>query len=182
MNAHTPTTACEAYEHEIADLVDGALDETAAQRVRAHLDDCAGCRAWHADYLATDTQLQAALPAPALTSAFDAALKERIQALQANGRDARRAAADAEHDALLANLRRYSRRNALLGVLGAATAAGCAIALVQQLLRHGGAIHAALQGTDEIAVCGGLGALIAVAVIGWTLSRSAIVTPRIGRW
>jgi anti-sigma factor RsiW len=182
MNAPTHATACEPFEHEIADLVDGLLSETETHRVRAHLATCGPCRAWHAEYAAANALLQDALPRPVLSPTFDATLKARVQALQTNHRQERRAAADAEHDALLASLRRYSRRNAVLGAIGALTAAGSLLVFVQQLLQHETAMQAVAQGANRLAMFGGLGALIAAGVIGWTLSRSAIVTPRLARW
>jgi anti-sigma factor RsiW len=183
MNAPSTYAACEQYEHEIADLVDGLLATTDAQRVRAHLSTCPGCRAWQAQYATVNEQLGAALPRPELPAGFDAALHDRLQGLKsANGRDVRRAAADAEHDALLVNLRKYTRRTAVLGALGGALAAGCAIVTLQRFVQQESAVQAALQGTERLVVLGAIGATIAVAVIGWTLSRSAMVTPRFLRW
>jgi anti-sigma factor RsiW len=183
MNAPLNYEACEQYEHEIADLVDGLLPETDLHRVRAHLANCAGCRAWQAQYADVNERLGAVLPKPGLSSGFDTALQARLQALKsANGRDVRRAAADAEHDALLLNLRKYTRRNAVLGALGGALAAGCAIVALQRLVQEESAVQAALQGSERLVVFGAIGAIIAVGVIGWTLSRGAMVTPRFVRW
>lgn len=183
MNMASNPTACEPFEHEIADLVDGLLSETEAHRVRAHLASCAACREWHAAYTAVDISIGAALPKPALSPQFDGTLMSRVRALQsANGRDARRAAADAEHDALLENLRRYSRRSAVLGALGGAMVAGSALVFLQRLLQEEPLVQSAVQGADRLLVLGGAGAVIALAVIGWTLTRSAIVTPRFARW
>jgi len=183
MNAPSTDAACEQYEHEIADLVDGLLAATEAHRARAHLSTCPGCRAWQAQYATVNARLGAALPKPELPAGFDAALHARLQGLKsANGRDARRAAANAEHDALLLNLRKYTRRNAVLGALGGAMAAGCAIVALQRLVQQETAVQAVLQGTARLVVLGAIGATIAVAVIGWTLSRSAMVTPRFLRW
>jgi anti-sigma factor RsiW len=182
MNAPTDPTACGSYEHEIADLVDGLLSETETHRVRAHLATCAHCRAWHAEYAATDALLQSALPQPTLSPAFEASLKASVQALQTNHRQERRAAADAEHDALLATLRRDSKRNAALGAIGAVTAAGCSLVLIQQLLQHDTSVQAAVQGADRLMVFGGIGAVIAAGVIGWSVSRSAFVSLRFVRW
>ena len=183
MNAPSNPTACELFEHEIADLVDGLLPETEMHRVRAHLAACPACRAWHAEYASVDATFAAALPKPALSPGFDAALMARVQALRAaNGREARLAAADAEHDALLTNLRRYSRRNAILGALGGVLAAGSALVFLQALLQEEPAVQSAMQGADRLMLFGGLGAVIAVGAIFWTLSRSAIVMPRFARW
>jgi anti-sigma factor RsiW len=183
MNAPLRPSACEQHEHGIADLVDGLLNETDAHRLRSHLATCVGCRAWHAAYAATNEALGAALPRPVLSAAFDAALKSRVQALQAaNGRDARRAAADAEHDALLVNLRRYTGRNGVLGALAGALTACVLMFLLQRVPQHDAFVQSALQGTDKALVLGGIGAMIALGVIAWTLSRSAIVTPRFARW
>jgi len=183
MNAPLKPSACEQHEHGIADLVDGLLSETDAHRLRMHLAACAGCRAWHAEYAATNEALGSALPQSALSPGFDAALKSRVQALQAaNGRDARRAAADSEHDALLANLRRYTGRNAVLGALAGALTACVLMFLLQRVPQHDSVVQSALQGTDKALVLGGIGAVIALGVIAWSLSRSAIVTPRFARW
>jgi len=183
MNAPANYAACEQYEHEIADLVDGLLPETDARRARAHLADCPRCRAWQSRYAAMNEQLGAALPKPALSPGFDAALQARIDVFKpANGREARRAAADQEHDALLLTLRKYTRRKAVLGALGGATAAGCIIIALQRLVLQESAVQAALQGSERLLTLGGIGTAIAAAVIGWTLSRSTIVMPRLTRW
>jgi anti-sigma factor RsiW len=183
MNAPVKPSACEQHEHEIADLVDGLLSETDAYRLRSHLATCVGCRAWHAAYAATNEVLSSAWPKPALSAGFDAALKSRVQALQAaNGRDARRAVADAEHDALIAHLRRYTGRNAVFGALTGALAASVLMFVMQWVLQHPAVVQAALQGTNKALVYGAVGTVIALGVIGWILSRSAIVTPRFARW
>jgi anti-sigma factor RsiW len=182
MNAPVKPSACEQHEHEIADLVDGLLSETDAYRLRSHLATCVGCRAWHAAYAATNEVLGSAWPKPALSAGFDATLKSRVQALQAaNGRDARRAVADAERDALIANLRRYTGRNAVFGALAGALTAGVLMFFVKQL-QHAAFVQSALLGTDKALVVGGIGVVITLAVVGWVLSRSAIVTPRFARW
>jgi anti-sigma factor RsiW len=183
MNAPSNPTACEHFEHEIADLVDGLLPDTEMRRVRAHLAACPACRAWHAEYASVDAAFGSALPSPALSPGFEAALMARVQGLRAaNGRAARRAAADAEHDALLTSLLHHSRRNAILGALGGALSAGSALVFLQRLLQEEPAVQSAVQGADRLMVFGGLGAIIALGVIGWTLWRSAIVTPRLARW
>jgi len=182
MNAPLNRAACEAFEHDLADLVDGLLDETNARRVQAHLASCASCRAWHAGYASMHARLQDELPRPEVSADFDARLEARVQALQTRGRETQRAAADAEHDALLASLRRYSRRRMVLGALGGAVTAGSLLLLAQQWLLRDAAVHAAMQGTDAPFVSMAAGAVIAIGVIAWSLSRSAIVTPRFARW
>jgi len=183
MNAPMKPAACERHEHEIADLVDGLLNETDAYRLRAHLATCAGCRAWHADYAATSEALASSLQKPSLSAGFDAALQSRLQAMQAaNGRDARHAAANADHDALIASLRRYTGRNAMLGALAGGLAACVLTFLLQRVLQHQAVVRPALQGTDLALVYAGIGAVVAAGVIGWFLSRSVIVTPRLARW
>jgi len=183
MNAPMKPAACERHEHEIADLVDGLLNDTDAYRLRAHLATCAGCRAWHAEYAATNEALDTALPKPALSAGFDAALRTRLLALQAaNGRDARQAAADADHDAVIASLRRYTGRNAMLGAVAGVLTASVLTFLLQWVLRHEAVVRPAFQGTEPALVYSGIGVVVAVAVIGWVLSRSAIVTPRLARW
>jgi anti-sigma factor RsiW len=182
MNAPINRAACEAFEHDLADLVDGLLDETNARRVQAHLASCANCRDWQAGYASLHARLQAALPRPEISADFDATLAARVRALQTRGRDLQRAAADAEHDALLASLRRYSRRRMVLGALGGAVTAGSLLVLAQQWLLRDATLHAALHGGDKPFLFTAAGALIALGVIAWSLSRSAIVTPRFARW
>jgi anti-sigma factor RsiW len=180
MNAPLGFPACEDFEHEIADLVDGLLSELDASRVRSHLASCGACRAWQAEYLAVNEGLSTALPRPHLSAGFDAALEARIGALKtANGREARRAAADRDHDTLLVSLRRQTGRRAVLGALGAGSAAAFGLFAIQRVLLQDAAVQAALQGSNHLAVaCSAAGAAIAATVIAWALSRSAIVIPR----
>jgi anti-sigma factor RsiW len=184
MNAPSNLHPCEAFEHEIADLVDGLLSEAQTGRVRSHLAACGACRSWQAEYAAVHARLAGVFPKPSLSAGFDAALHARIEGLKAaNGRESRRMAADQEHDALLVSLRRQTGRRAVLGALGAASVVALGLFAVEQLVLRDAAVHAALQGGERLTVaCGAIGAAIAATVIVWTLSRSAMVTPRFLRW
>ena len=184
MNAPLNYRPCEAFEHEIADLVDGLLSAADTGRVRSHLAACAACRSWQAQYAAVHDQLASALPKPSLSAGFDAALTSRIQELKtANGRESRRVAADQEHDALLVSLRQQTGRRAVLGALATGSVVAFGLLALQRVVLQIAAVHAALQGGERLTVvCGAIGAAIAAAVIVWTLSRSAMVTPRFVRW
>ena len=70
----------------------------------------------------------------------------------------------------------------VLGALGGAVTAGSLLLLAQQWLLRDAAVHAAMHGTDAPLVSMAAGAVIAIGVIAWSLSRSAIVTPRFARW
>jgi anti-sigma factor RsiW len=184
MNAHLTLHPCAAFEHEIADLVDGLLPAADAARVRSHLAACGACRSWQMEYAAVHEQLANLLPMPSLSAGFDAALHVRIEGLKAaNGRESRRIAADQEHDELLAGLRRLTGRRAVLGALGTGSVVALGLFTLQRVVLQDAAVHAALQGGDRMAIaCAAVGAAIAAAVIAWTLSRSAMVIPRFARW
>ena len=184
MNAPLNFHPCEAFEHEIADLVDGLLPVADTGRVRSHLAACGACRSWQVQYAAVHDRLAGALPKPSLSAGFDAALYARIEGLKAaNGRESRRVAADQEKDALLVSLRRQTSRRAVLGALGTGSVVAFGLLALQRLVLQDAAVHAALQGGDRMVLaCGAIGAAIAATAIAWTLSRSAMVTPRFVRW
>ncbi len=173
---------CESFEHEIADLVDGLLNDVDARRVQLHLAGCVACRGWRDAYACVDADLQAALPAPAVGADFDARLAARIAELAGNGRAERSAAAAAEHDALLAGLRQDSRRAALLGAFGAVAGTLGVLAAAQGLLQHAPVVQEALLGPDRLLVAMGVSAVAVIGALAWTFSRTTIAVPQALRW
>lgn len=180
MNTPAPVP-CETFEHEIADLVDGLLNDVDARRIQLHLATCGGCRAWHAAYASLDVDLGSVLPAPTLGPDFDARLRDRIGTLPGNGRAARAAAADAEHDALLMGLRRDSRRRALLGGLGGLVGAVGVLLLLQVLLQRVPALHVVLTGPDRLYLAGAVSTAAVAAAFAWVISRTNLALPDLAR-
>ncbi len=181
MNAPQLPAPCESFEHEIADLVDGLLNEVDARRVQLHIAACAACHAWHDEYVALDRELHVALPAPALGAEFDAQLRARIRTLAVNGRAERQAAAAAEHDEMLAGLRRDSRRRALLGSLGGGVGVVTLALFAQALVQHAPMLQAVLGGPDRVLVAVVVSAAAVAGALGWTFSRTTIAVPRLMR-
>ncbi len=54
--------ACDDYEFEVAELVDGTLAPEKARIVSLHLAGCARCRRWRDEYSAMDARLSARCP------------------------------------------------------------------------------------------------------------------------
>ncbi len=181
MNAPRLPAPCESFEHEIADLVDGLLNEVDARRIQLHVASCAACHAWHDEYAALDRELHVTLPAPELSADFDAQLRARIRTLAVNGRAERKAAADAEHDAVLAGLRRDSQRRALLGALGGGIGVVTLALFAHSLVQHAPVLQSVLGGPDRVLVAVAVSAAAVAGALGWTFSRTTIAVPRLMR-
>jgi hypothetical protein len=134
---NTPANgACDDYEFEVAELVDGTLAPEKARIVRLHLAGCARCRRWRDEYSAMDARLAGALRRPRLAADFEWRLGARLRARAPDGRADTRAAAEREYAHLMAGLRDRLRASTLDGVAGAAAAAGCALAVLPVLAEH----------------------------------------------
>ena len=70
MNITVMNGACEDYEFDVAELVDGTLAPEKARIVSLHLAGCARCRRWRDEYAAIDARLARALPQPRLAGGF----------------------------------------------------------------------------------------------------------------
>ena len=80
MNITVMNGACEDYEFDVAELVDGTLAPEKARIVRLHLAGCARCRRWRDEYAAIDARLTRALPQPRLPADFEWKLAARLRA------------------------------------------------------------------------------------------------------
>ena len=77
MNEMSLTGPCADYEHDLVELVEGSLGPERARVIRLHVESCARCRAWQAEFAAFDAGLAAALPSPALSADFERRLQAR---------------------------------------------------------------------------------------------------------
>ncbi|HEV7527591.1 MAG TPA: anti-sigma factor [Solirubrobacteraceae bacterium] len=124
------------HRADAAAYVLGALEEDELQRFRAHIDDCAQCRAEVTELQAVADELPASV-APAVASD---ALRQRILATVRSEAQLLSAAGH-EADRPVTSKPRWYRRNDFLLGIGAAAAAGVA-ALVAVLIAVGSSGHA----------------------------------------
>jgi anti-sigma factor RsiW len=119
---------CEAYEFDLIDRSEGALEPGRAEAVDQHLARCSRCRAYAAALAGLDAALAGALPRPQLAADFDARLAARIAELPVRlDRSAAFAAAEREHDRLLRLLGRGVSWRTLLNSLALGSVAGGAV-------------------------------------------------------
>ena len=175
MNEMSFTGPCADYEHDLVELLEGSLGPERARVIRLHVESCARCRAWQAEFMAFDAGLAAALPSPALSSDFERRLQVRISALaQPVNRGDLRARADREHARLVEALRRGARRHALLDGIGSAAVAICVLAVARDLLEQSDAMQLLLEGPQRLVVFGGIGTAVALAALAWAAVRSRL--------
>jgi hypothetical protein len=175
MNEISFTGPCADYEHDLIELHEGSLGPERARVIRLHVESCARCRAWQAEFAAFDAGLAAALPSPALSADFERRLQARIAALsQPANRSDLRARADREHERLVATLRRGARRHALLDGIGSAAIAICVLAVARGLLEQTGALQLLFEGPQRMVILGGIGTAVALAALAWTAVRSRL--------
>lgn len=127
MNDRNAYGACETYEVDIAELVDGTLAPSHATVVRQHLLDCRLCSAWHDELVAMNASLEAVLPRPALSAGFAADLQAHIDELTTARRRAyetARSAAQSEYERMCVTLRGWGWRAVLNGVAAASVMGG----------------------------------------------------------
>jgi anti-sigma factor RsiW len=161
---------CADYEHDLVDLHDGALASERASAVRRHVEQCARCRAWQAEFAALDARLAAGLPRPALSPGFDSALQARLAAQsRPPARRDLRSALVGEHEALLSALRRSARRQAVLGAVASAAATLCVLAAGRSLLTQNVDLLLPLaEGAERWIALGAIGAAVSVVALAWS--------------
>jgi anti-sigma factor RsiW len=175
MNEMSLNGPCADYEHDLVELVEGSLGPERARVIRLHVESCARCRAWQAEFAAFDAGLAAALPGPALSADFERRLQARIAVLaQPVNRTDLRARADREHERLVEALRRGARRHALLDGIGSAAIAICVLAVARGLLEQADAMQLLFAGPQRMVILGGIGTAVALAALAWTAVRSRL--------
>jgi hypothetical protein len=179
MNQMSITGPCADYEHDLVELRDGSLGPERARVIRLHVESCARCRAWQADFATIDAGLAAALPRPAVSADFERRLQARIAALArpANRSDLR-ARADRDYERLVEALRRGARRHALLDGIGAAAIAICALLVARGLVEQVDALQSLLEGPQRLVILGGIGTGVTLAALAWTAVRSRLPLAR----
>lgn len=163
---------CADYEFDLVELSERALAPDRIPLVQGHLAHCPRCRAYLAELTALDAALAATLPAPELSSAFDARLAERIAGLQRSpDRASARAMAEREHEQLLGRLgRALDWTTALNGVALGAVTGGALLALdsiAPGLLQANGLVPAGLSASATYA----LALAAAFVVVGFCFAR-----------
>lgn len=175
MNEMSLTGPCADYEHDLVELQEGSLGPERARVIRLHVESCARCRAWQAEFAAFDAGLAAALPSPALSADFERRLQARIAALaQPVNRSDLRARADREHERLVEALRRGARRHALLDGIGSAAIAICVLAVARGLLEQTDSLQLLFEGPQRMVIFGGIGTAVALAALAWTAVRNRL--------
>jgi hypothetical protein len=175
MNEMSLTGPCADYEHDLVELLEGSLSPERARVIHLHVESCARCRAWQAEFAAFDAGLAAALPSPTLSADFERRLQARIAALaQPVNRSDLRARTDREHERLVEALRRGARRHALLDGIGSAAIAICVLAIARGLLEQADAMQLLLAGPQRMVILGGIGTAVALAALVWTAVRSRL--------
>jgi len=166
---------CAGYEFEIVELHEGALGPEQTHRVRAHLEGCARCRDWQAQYAALDASLARALPRLELSADFGARLRERLAGIaDPTTRRDLRSVAEREHDWMVRDLRRAARRRAIIGGVAGAAIAGTAVALAYTLGPEALAFVRAAQITIGPAVLGTLGGAAMFGALAWSAMRGML--------
>ena len=175
MNELSFTGPCADYEHDLVELQEGSLGPERARVIRLHVESCARCRAWQAEFAAFDAGLAAALPSPTLSTDFERRLQVRIAALaQPANRSNLRARADREHERLIEALRRGARRHALLDGIGSAAIAICVLAVARGLLEQTDSLQLLFEGPQRMVILGGIGTAVALAALAWTAVRNRL--------
>lgn len=175
MNEMSFTGPCADYEHDLVELLEGSLGPERARVIRLHVESCARCRAWQAEFAALDAGLAAALPRPAISPDFERRLQARLSALaQPANRSDLRARVDREHERLVEALRRGARRHALLDGIGSAAVAICVLAVAHGLLEQADALQLLFAGPQRMVILGGIGTAVALAALAWTAIRSRL--------
>lgn len=175
MNEMTLPVPCADYEHDLVELLDGALAPERAQSVRAHLASCPRCRAWQQEFATLDERLAAALPRPALSDAFDQRLQERLANLsrRAPATDSK-AIADRDYLRVMEAIRRGARRHAVLDALASVAVTACLlVAAGRWLAPLGGAVWT-LEGPARWITLGALGSAVAALALAWSARRGAL--------
>jgi anti-sigma factor RsiW len=171
MNIITMNGACEDYEFDVAELVDGTLAPEKARVVSLHLAGCARCRRWRDEYSSIDARLARALPPPRLPAEFEWRLAARVRSTAPAPRTDTRAVAEREYAAQIAGLRDRLRAATLGSVAGAVATAGCLFAALPVLVDY---LRPALDSPSGPAMLGGAAAAVAVAALAWSFSNGVL--------
>jgi anti-sigma factor RsiW len=171
MNMLPLNGACEDYEFEVAELVDGTLAPEKARIVSLHIAGCARCRRWRDEYAAMDARLARTLPRPRLAPDFEWRLAARLRTRTADGRADTRAAAQQEYAELMAGLRERLRSRAAGSVAGAVATTGCVLAMMPVLLDH---LPFTLDAQASSAVLQIVTAGVMVAALAWSFGNRVL--------
>lgn len=175
MNEMSFTDPCADYEHDLVELLEGSLGPERARVIRLHVESCARCRAWQAEFAAFDGGLVAALPRPGLSADFERRLQARIAALaQPANRSDLRARANREHERLVEALRRGARRHALLDGIGSVAVAISVLTVARGFLEQTDAIQLLFEGPQRLVILGAIGTAVALAALAWTAVRTRL--------
>jgi anti-sigma factor RsiW len=178
MNEMNLAMPCAEYEHDLVELLDGALTPEHARVVRLHVASCPRCRAWQQEFAALDARLAGTLPRPELSPGFDRRLTERLAGLTRRASSADlKAAADRDYARAIDAIRRGAGRHAVLDALGSAAVAGGLAVLVDRWLAPLGGVLSALDGPARLITLGVLGSAVALVALGWSARRGALPLP-----
>ncbi len=177
MNDPTLIGPCADYEYDLVELHDGELAPERARIVRLHIQQCLRCRSWATQFAALDSRLEAELPRPALSLDFDARLRQRLSTLTTPASQGElRSRIELEHDSLIASLRKFTWRRAVLGAIASTTAMFGILVSASWLLSQGAHWLSLLgEGPERWVAMGTIGSAIAVATLAWSTTRRGVI-------
>ena len=160
------------FEHDIVELADGSLAPDRARAVRVHVESCARCRAWQSAFAGLDSELEQALPRPALSADFAAKLQSRLAAVtRLNGRTDLRTSAEADYRLTLETLRRGSRFSAIVGAMTIVGICAAVPLLVRAVAPDAAPLLTTFAGPERATAFVALGAAVALGALAWSASR-----------
>jgi anti-sigma factor RsiW len=167
-------SACEDYEFDVSELVDGTLAPEKARVVSLHLAGCARCRRWRDAYAAMDARLAHAMRVPRLAAEFEWKLAARVRARTQVERAGTRAAAEQEYSDLVAGLRQRLRAATLGSIAGTVAALGCVLASLPVLIERLRPVVGSLDGPPDKLVIVGITAAITAAALAWSFGSGGL--------
>ena len=172
MNTSMTAGPCADFEHDIVELADGSLAPDRARAVRFHVESCARCRAWQSAFAGLDSELEQALPRPALSADFAAKLESRLAAVtRLNGRTDLRTSAEADYRLTLETLRRGSRFSAIVGAMTIVGICAAVLLLVRAVAPDAAPLLTTFAGPERATAFIALGTAVAVGALAWSASR-----------
>jgi anti-sigma factor RsiW len=172
MNTSMTAGPCADFEHDIVELADGSLAPDRARAVRFHVESCARCRAWQSAFAGLDSELEQALPRPALSADFAAKLQSRLAAVtRLNGRTDLRTSAEADYRLTLETLRRGSRFSAIVGAMTIVGICAAVLLLVRAVAPDAAPLLTTFAGPERATAFIALGTAVAVGALAWSASR-----------
>ena len=172
MNTSMTAGPCADFEHDIVELADGSLAPDRARAVRVHVESCARCRAWQSAFAGLDSELEQALPRPALSADFAAKLESRLAAVtRLNGRTDLRTSAEADYRLTLETLRRGSRFSAIVGAMTIVGMCAAVLLLVRAVAPDAAPLLTTFAGPERATAFVALGAAVALGALAWSASR-----------